>query len=27
VKKPNLGNGFKNFSQLEALQAIIRTSV
>jgi hypothetical protein len=27
VKKPKLGNGFKNFSQLEALQAIIRTSV
>jgi hypothetical protein len=27
VKKPKLGNGLKNFSQLEALQAIIRTPV
>jgi hypothetical protein len=27
VKKPKLGNGLKHFSQLEALQAIIRTSV
>jgi hypothetical protein len=27
VKKPKLGNDLKNFSQLEALQAIIRTSV
>jgi hypothetical protein len=27
VKKPRLENGLKSFSQLEALQAIIRTSV
>jgi hypothetical protein len=27
VKKPKLGNGLKNFSQLEAPQSIIRTSV
>jgi hypothetical protein len=27
VKKPTLGNGLKNISQLEALHAIIRTSL
>jgi hypothetical protein len=27
VKKPKLGNGLKNFFQLEALQAIIRNPV